>query len=126
MGLSLRDQQRSLLRLFYFRTGDAPCSTLDATLFDFAARHRDRVRLVVQHSIDNSDGFGRAVDNRHATVRLMRDGRLLAEMIGDVPAAELERLAQAAWATEAAALDRRVAAPPVLVPVDDHAHSSAA
>jgi hypothetical protein len=95
-----QDDGRSLLRLLYFRPGHSKATTLDETLFDFAARHRDRVRLVVHHSEECGHLFGRWVDGRSPTVLFVRDGRAIADVVGDLPASELERIALAALSTE--------------------------
>jgi hypothetical protein len=96
-----RDHEPSLLRLLYFRPGPAGFTALDEKVFDFATRHRDRVRLIVRHSDERGQLFGRWIDGRSPTVLFVRDGQAIADVAGDNAARELERVAEAALADAA-------------------------
>ena len=87
-----RNRELSLLHLLYFRPTDARCTALDEKLFALAARHRGTVRLVVRHSDECGHLLGGWVSGEAPTVLFVRNGRTVAQMIGDLPAHEIERL----------------------------------
>jgi hypothetical protein len=103
MSLSRQGAGPSLLRMLYFRPDRASLGLLDEKVFDFAARHRDSVRLVVRHSDECGFLFGRWVDGRTPTVLFVRDGQALADIRGDAAAQDLERIAEAALVEQQAA-----------------------
>jgi thioredoxin-like negative regulator of GroEL len=71
-------------------------NALDEKLFDLVARYRGRMRLVVKHSDESGEFLGGWVSGRSPTVLFVRDGRTVAEMIGDLPAREIEALIRSA------------------------------
>jgi thioredoxin-like negative regulator of GroEL len=81
--------------MLYFRPSHAGCTLLDGRLFEIAARNRGRVRLVVKHTDESGSLFGGWVSGRAPTVLFVRDGRMVAQFVGDVPSLEIERLLRA-------------------------------
>jgi thioredoxin-like negative regulator of GroEL len=87
-----RNPELSLLHLLYYRPTSATCTALDRKLFDLAARHRGALRLVVKHSDECGHLFGGWVSGTAPTVLFVLEGRTVAEMVGDLPTHEMERL----------------------------------
>ncbi len=97
MAQALERRDLALLHLLYFRPPAArQCSRLDEKLVDLAARFRGRLRLVIRHTDDCGNLFGGWVSGRCPTVLLVRDGRSVGQLVGDVPAPEIERLIRSA------------------------------
>jgi hypothetical protein len=90
------NEQTALLNVIYYRPTHAGCTPLDEKLFDVAAHHRGQLRLVVRHSNECGHLFGGWVSGRAPTVLFVRDGEMLAQMIGDLPRLEIERLVSSA------------------------------
>ena len=88
--------ERSLLHLIYFRPTDAHCTALDELLFDLAAEHRGALRLVVRHSDERGHLFGGWVSGEAPTVLFVRNGRMIAQAVGELPRHELEALLRSA------------------------------
>src|SRR5262249_34147234 len=84
------------LHLLYFRPPQASCSTLDQKLDAIAARYRGQLRLVVKHTDECGHLFGGWVSGRSPTVLLVREGQSLGQLVGDLPASEIERLVRSA------------------------------
>jgi hypothetical protein len=80
------------LHLIYFRPRSTPRTALDEKLFDLAARYRDRCRLVVRHSDESGPLLGGWVSGRAPTVLFVRGGRSVAQIVGDLPARDIESL----------------------------------
>lgn len=99
MALLKPHAQLELLHLLYFRPTEASCTALDRRLFEVATRHRDRLRLVVKHSDERGYLFGGWVSGSTPTVLFVYDGRSVAQLVGDLPAHELERLVRSALAS---------------------------
>jgi thioredoxin-like negative regulator of GroEL len=91
-----RNRELSLLHLLYFRPTNAQCTALDEKLFALAARHRGAFRLVVKHSDERGHLFGGWVSGEAPTVLFVHDGRTMAQMVGDLPTHEIERLLRSA------------------------------
>jgi thioredoxin-like negative regulator of GroEL len=80
------------LHLLYFRPGSEPRNALDEKLYDLAARYRDRCRLVVRHSDESGSLLGGWVSGQVPTVLFVRNGRSVAQIVGDIPSQEIETL----------------------------------
>ncbi|MCW2630274.1 MAG: hypothetical protein JWR48_6996 [Mycobacterium sp.] len=91
----------ALLHLLYYRPSNARCTALDAKLFDLAARHRGQLRLVVKHSDEGGYLFGGWVSGTSPTVLFVRNGETVAEMVGDLPAHEIDGLLRSALSCNA-------------------------
>ncbi len=78
--------------ILYFRPDARPGTALDGKLFELASRNRARVRLVVRHTDESGYLFGGWVSGKVSTVLFVRDGEMVAELVGDVPAREIEQL----------------------------------
>ena len=100
MNVIAEASERSILRVLYFRPHQVGYTLLDERVFDFAARHRDCVRLVVRHSDERGHLFGRFVDGRSPTVLFVRDGRALADLVGVCAASQVDGVGEAALAEE--------------------------
>ena len=87
-----RNRELSLLHLLYFRPTNARCTALDESLFALAAQHRGALRLVVKHSDECGHLFGGWVSGTTPTVLFVRDGRTIAQLVGELPRHEIERL----------------------------------
>ena len=96
MGQLQRNAEPSLLHLLYFRPSNARCSALDRHLFDLAALHRGTLRLVVRHSDEHGQLFGGWVSGESPTVLFVRNGRTIAQLVGDLPRPEIELLLRSA------------------------------
>jgi thioredoxin-like negative regulator of GroEL len=97
MALVRRSEQQQL-HLLYFRPPKAQCTALDEKLVDVATRYRGQVRLVIKHTDECGHLFGGWVSGCSPTVLLVREGRSLGQLVGDLPAREIERLVQSALA----------------------------
>src|SRR5262249_22033183 len=86
------------LSLLYFRPRDTSRTALDEKLFDLAGRNRGRVRLVVHHSAERGELLGGWVSGDAPTVLFVRDGRCVAQLIGDLPLYEIEGLLRSSLA----------------------------
>jgi hypothetical protein len=84
--------------LLYFRPRDTSRTRLDEKLFDLAGRNRGLVRLVVHHSAERGELLGGFVSGVAPTVLFVRDGSCIAQMIGDLPLYEIERLLRSSLA----------------------------
>ena len=84
----------SLVDMLYFRPTEASCTAFDAALFAVAAAYRGRVRLVVKHTDECGYLFGGWVSGASPTVLMVRDGVMLAELVGELPAREIECLVE--------------------------------
>lgn len=78
--------------ILYFRPYDASLTALDGKLFELASRNRGHARLVVRHTDERGNLLGGWVSGQSATVLFVRDGNTVAQLVGDAPAHELERL----------------------------------
>jgi thioredoxin-like negative regulator of GroEL len=87
-----------LLHLLYFRPPQVGCTALDDKLVDVATRYRGQLRLVIKHTDECGFLFGGWVSGRSPTVLLVRDGQSLGQLVGSVPAFEIERLVKSALA----------------------------
>jgi thioredoxin-like negative regulator of GroEL len=96
MALLNRRPDPALVHIVYFRRDRGPCNALDERLFDLAARYRGRVRLSVNHSSESGDLDGGWVSSSAPTVLFIRDGRTVAQMVGNLPACEIDLLIRAA------------------------------
>jgi hypothetical protein len=85
-----------LLNVIYYRPTHAGCTALDEKLFDIAARHRGELRLVVRHSDECGHLFGGWVSGRSPTVMFVRNGEMIAQLVGDLPRHELDLLTASA------------------------------
>lgn len=85
-----------LLNVIYYRPTQAGCTPLDHKLFDLAARHRRELRLVVRHSDECGHLFGGWVSGRLPTVMFVRNGEMIAQLVGDLPKHEIELLTRSA------------------------------
>jgi thioredoxin-like negative regulator of GroEL len=83
------------VELLYFRPTCAGCTALDQALVDVAAAHRGHVRLIVKHSDECGYLFGGWVSGTSPTVLLIRDGVMVAEFVGTLPAREIDGLVRA-------------------------------
>jgi thioredoxin-like negative regulator of GroEL len=81
-----------MIEMIYFRPTDDRCTALDGKLFDLAARHRGQARLVVRHSSESGMVWGGWVSGQAPTTLFMSNGRCVAEMVGDLPLPQIERL----------------------------------
>ena len=99
------NEEHSLLHLIYYRPTHATCTTLDGKLFDLAARNRGRLKLVVRHSDEHGYLFGGWVSGTTPTVLFVYDGRMVAQLVGDLPLHEIEALLRSALA--GASVDER-------------------
>jgi thioredoxin-like negative regulator of GroEL len=93
-----KNEERSLLHLIYYRPTHAACTTLDGKLFDLAARNRGHLKLVVRHSDEHGYLFGGWVSGTAPTVLFVRDGQMVAQLVGDLPLHEIEELLRSALA----------------------------
>ncbi len=84
--------RHAVVDLLYFRPTRAECTAFDQALFDVAAAHRGRVRLVVKHSDESGYLFGGWVSGRCPTVLMVFDGAMLSEFVGELPAREIDCL----------------------------------
>jgi thioredoxin-like negative regulator of GroEL len=85
--------------LVYFRPLSGSCTALDEKLFDLAAEHRGRIRLAVKHCDGPEQLFGCWISGTVPTVLFVRGGRVVAQMLGDLPRAEIEALLRASLAS---------------------------
>ena len=91
-----RNRELSLLHLLYFRPTNAQCTALDEKLYTLAARHRGALRLVVKHSDECGHLFGGWVSGKAPTVLFVRNGRTIAQFVGELPRHEIEQLLRSA------------------------------
>jgi thioredoxin-like negative regulator of GroEL len=82
--------------ILYFRPSNPACTALDGKLFEIASRNRQRARLIVKHTDESGNLFGGWVSGRLPTVLFVRDGHMVAQLVGDLPSNEIERLLQSA------------------------------
>src|SRR5262245_42285976 len=101
MGQLQREADLARLHLLYFRPSNVRCNALDEALFDLAARHRDALRLVVKHSDEAGFLFGGWVSGTTPTVLFVRNGRTIAQLVGNVPRHEIESLLASALSCNA-------------------------
>ena len=92
----LDKQREPEVSILYFRPTNPSCTALDGKLFEIASRNRPRARLIVKHSDECGYLFGGWVSGRLPTVLFVRDGRMLAQMVGDLPSHEIEQLLRSA------------------------------
>src|SRR5262245_44431388 len=90
------EKRNPRLSILYFRPTHPSCTALDGKLFELASRNRQAARLVVKHTDECGYLFGGWVSGRVATVLFVRDGRMVAQLVGDPPAHEIERLLRSA------------------------------
>ncbi len=93
-----RRSELHLLHLLYFRPPQARCTALDDKLVDVATRYRGQLRLVIKHTDECGQLFGGWVSGRSPTVLLVQDGQSLGQLVGDLPAYEIEQLVCSALA----------------------------
>ena len=93
---NLNEKRNPELSILYFRPTNPSCTALDGKLFELASRNRREARLVVKHTDERGYLFGGWVSGRVPTVLFVRDGRMVAQFVGDLPAHEIERLLRSA------------------------------
>ena len=98
MALLQRKPNPALLHLLYFRPENEHCTTFDQKLFDLATRYRDDLQLVVKHGGERGSFLGAWVSGSSPTVLFVRQGRTIAQMVGDLPLYEIELLVRASIA----------------------------
>jgi hypothetical protein len=84
------------LHVIYFRPTNSACAALDEKLRGLADRYRGRLQLVVKSASEPGYAFGGWISGRSPTTLFVRDGKLVAQMIGDLPAREIDNLALSA------------------------------
>jgi hypothetical protein len=84
------------LQIIYFRPTTPGCTALDGKLVDLVEQHRDHARLVIEHTDESGVVLSGWVSGRSPTVLFVVDGETVAQVIGDVPRFELERLMRSA------------------------------
>jgi hypothetical protein len=87
--------------ILYFRPTHLGYTPLDGKLFELASRNRSRAKLVVKHTDESGYLFGGWVSGRAPTVLFVRDGEMVAQLVGDPPARDIERLLLSALSASA-------------------------
>jgi thioredoxin-like negative regulator of GroEL len=91
-----KSNDKADVSILYFRPANRHCTALDGKLFELASRNRSHARLVVKHTDEHGYLFGGWVSGRAPTVLFVRDGEMIAQFIGDLPAHEIEGLLRSA------------------------------
>jgi thioredoxin-like negative regulator of GroEL len=99
MGAAMRKRDSAAdVSILYFRPTEPDYTPLDGKLFELASRNRSRVKLVVKHTNEGGHLFGGWVSGLVPTVLFVRDGEMVAQLVGDLPVRELEHLLRSALA----------------------------